>query len=110
NYFLWNINMKKSKREEQNKFQEKITEGLGSAFDYVLENGNAFYEKNPDKLPQKDNISRIINSCTRNNATISGGASLIPGPWGMIAVIPELTVVLRNQIRMIYDIGVAHGK
>ena len=28
----------------------------------------------------------------------------------MAAVIPELTLVIRNQIQMVYDIGVANGK
>ena len=57
-----------------------------------------------------DSVSGLISSYTRNNAAISGGASLIPGPWGMAAVIPELTLVIRNQIQMVYDIGVANGK
>lgn len=91
-------------------FQRKITEGLEDSFDQVLTNRRDYYKKNPSEIPQLDSVARIINSCTRNNATISGGASLIPGPWGMVAVAPELLVVIRNQIRMIYDIGVAHGK
>ncbi len=91
-------------------FQKKITENLEGAFDYIIESRKEYFDKNPDKVPQLDNISRIISSCTRNNAAISGGASLVPGPWGMAVIVPELTVVLRNQIRMIYDIGVAHGK
>ena len=83
---------------------------LNSAFDYVIENRSDYYRKNPSNLPQLDSVSGLISSYTRNNAAISGGASLIPGPWGMAAVIPELTLVIRNQIQMVYDIGVANGK
>lgn len=91
-------------------FQQKITENLEGAFDYIIESRKEYFKGNPEQVPQLDSIARIISSSARNNAAISGGASLIPGPWGMAAVVPELTVVLRNQIRMIYDIGVAHGK
>lgn len=96
--------------EKMGFFREKITSGLEDAFDHVLKNRGNYYEANPSKTPQKNEISRIISSYTRNNATISGGSSLIPGPWGMAAVVPELVLVIRNQIQMIYDIGVSHGK
>ena len=75
-----------------------------------LKTGLIITRKNPNNLPQLDSVSGLISSYTRNNAAISGGASLIPGPWGMAAVIPELTLVIRNQIQMVYDIGVANGK
>jgi len=96
--------------EASSVFQKKITEGLEEAFDYVLENRREYHSKYPDKIPSRSDISSLINTYTRNNAVISGGASLIPGPWGMAAVVPELVVVIRNQIQMIYDIGAAHGK
>ncbi len=44
------------------------------------------------------------------NMAVSGGINLIPGPWGMAAAIPEITILIRNQLAMIYDIGVANGK
>ena len=34
----------------------------------------------------------------------------MPGPLGMLAVVPEIALIMRNQIAMIYDIAVAHGK
>ena len=90
--------------------EEKVTAGIEEAFDYVLKNRADYFSKNPAELQKNNDSSRIISSYTRNNAAISGGSSLIPGPWGMAAVVPELILVIRNQIQMIYDIGVAHGK
>ena len=97
-------------RSEESGDSGALHSALNSAFDYVIENQSDHYRKNPSNLPQLDSVSGLISSYTRNNAAISGGASLIPGPWGMAAVIPELTLVIRNQIQMVYDIGVANGK
>lgn len=100
----------KAPRSEESGDSGALHSALNSAFDYVIENRSDYYRKNPSNLPQLDSVSGLISSYTRNNAAISGGASLIPGPWGMAAVIPELTLVIRNQIQMVYDIGVANGK
>ena len=97
-------------RSEESDDSGALHSALNSAFDYVIENRSDYYRENPSNLPQLDSVSGLISSYTRNNAAISGGASLIPGPWGMAAVIPELTLVIRNQIQMVYDIGVANGK
>lgn len=97
-------------RSEESGDSGALHSALNSAFDYVIENRSDYYRKNPSNLPQLDSVSGLISSYTRNNAAISGGASLIPGPWGMASVIPELTLVIRNQIQMVYDIGVANGK
>lgn len=97
-------------RPEESGDSGALHSAINSAFDYVIENRSDYYRKNPSNLPQLNSVSGLISSYTRNNAAISGGASLIPGPWGMAAVIPELTLVIRNQIQMVYDIGVANGK
>lgn len=97
-------------RSEESGDSGALHSALNSAFDYVIENRSDYYRKSPSNLPQLDSVSGLISSYTRNNAAISGSASLIPGPWGMAAVIPELTLVIRNQIQMVYDIGVANGK
>lgn len=61
---------------------------------------------NPSKVLE---ISYIIQSYGNKNAVISGGAGMIPGPWGMAASIPEIVAVIKNQMSMIYDIAKAHG-
>ena len=30
--------------------------------------------------------------------------------WGMLVVVPEITLIIKNQIEMIYDIGKANNK
>ena len=86
-------------RSEESGDSGALHSAINSAFDYVIENRADYYKKNPNNLPQLDSVSGLISSYTRNNAAISGGVSLIPGPWGMASVIPELTLVICNQIQ-----------
>lgn len=90
--------------------EEKITDGLHSAFESVIVSRNEFYQQNPDRIPNQASVDALVRAAVTQNAAISGGASLIPGPWGMLAVVPELMLVVRNQITLIYDIAVASGR
>jgi len=89
---------------------EKLTEGLENAFESVHNAKQAYYRNNPLKIPSESEVGSLIRASVAQNAAVSGGASLIPGPWGMLAVVPELILVIRNQIGLIYDIGAAYGK
>lgn len=93
-----------------NTLQSKLAENIMGMFELVVSDRSGYYAKNPDKTPNVQSAPSIIKSYSRTNAAISGGASLVPGPWGMVAVIPEIAVVIRNQLAMIYDVGVAYGK
>lgn len=90
--------------------QAQLANKMMGLFDVVIADRSKHYNKHPDKIPEKDTVDKIIKSYSVTNATISGGVSLIPGPWGMAAAIPEIAVVIRNQLTMIYDIGMAYGK
>lgn len=92
------------------RMQEELSEKLQDAFESVKNDKDRYYQENPLKIPDSSMIGSLISSCATLNAGISGGASLIPGPWGMVAVIPEIVLVTRNQIGLIYDIAAAHGK
>lgn len=92
------------------KMQEEISSKINNAFDAVIKQKEEYYLNNPSKIPNLSEIDSLISNCALKNSAISGGSSLIPGPWGMAAVIPELVLVIRNQISLIYDIGAAHGK
>jgi uncharacterized protein (DUF697 family) len=92
------------------KMEAQINEKLGDAFESVVKQKNDFYQKNPQKIPEKNSTTSLISSVALTNSAISGGANLIPGPWGMLAVVPELMIVIRNQIALIYDIAAANGK
>ena len=92
------------------KMEAQITEKLESAFESVVNQKNEFYQSNPEKIPEIGSVGKLISSAALTNSAVSGGASLIPGPYGMLAVIPEIILVTRNQISLIYDIAAAHGK
>jgi uncharacterized protein (DUF697 family) len=98
------------KEKATHEFQSKITKGLEGAFESVVNERNDYYQNNPTKIPQKTSEMALVNSSAMANAAISGSSSLIPGPWGMVAVIPEVMLVTRNQIALIYDIAAANGK
>lgn len=80
----------------------------------LLDNGaaarRAHFAAHPEERPTPGQIDAIISSYANTNALISGGFSLVPGPLGLLAVVPELALVVRNQVQMVYDIGVASGK
>jgi len=97
-------------KEVENTLQNKLSEQMMGVFELVVSDRSGHFAKHPNKIPDKKSAPFIINSYSITNAAISGGASLVPGPWGMIAVIPEIAAVVRNQLAMIYDIGMAYGK
>ena len=97
-------------KEVANTLQSKLAEKMMGVFELVVSDRSGHFAKHPDQIPDKKSVASIINSYSVTNAAISGGASLVPGPWGMVAVIPEIAAVIRNQLAMIYDVGMAYGK
>ena len=97
-------------KETTNSLQSKLAENMIGMFELVVSDRSGHYAKHPDEVPNTQSVPSIIKSYSVTNAAISGGASLVPGPWGMIAVIPEIAAVVRNQLAMIYDLGMAYGK
>ena len=97
-------------KEVANTLQNKLAEKMMGVFELVVSDRSGHFAKHPGEIPDKKSVPSIINSYSITNAAISGGASLVPGPWGMVAVIPEIAVVIRNQLAMIYDVGMAYGK
>jgi uncharacterized tellurite resistance protein B-like protein len=87
--------------------QEKLSQGISDAIEKVSNEREEHYRNYSN--PSKDEISKIIQSCGNKNAVISGGAGMIPGPWGMAASVPEISAVIKNQMIMIYDIAKAYG-
>ena len=60
--------------------------------------------------PRRKNTNAIVRIYANWNAAIAAGASLTPGLWGVLTIVPELILITRNQIQMVYDIGAACGK
>lgn len=92
------------------KLQTQLAEKMMGLFALVISERSNYFEQNPNEVFGQGAVSSIIHSYSVKNAGISGAASLVPGPFGMLAVIPELGLVIRNQLAMIYDIGIAYGK
>lgn len=86
---------------------QKLSEGISDAITKVVGNREEYYKNNPP--PALSSVEVIIQSYSNKNAAISGGAGIIPGPLGMAAAVPEILLVTKNQIEMIYDIAKAHG-
>jgi uncharacterized tellurite resistance protein B-like protein/uncharacterized protein (DUF697 family) len=97
-------------KDVANTIQTKLAESMMGVFDLVVSDRSGHFAKNPGEIPDKKSVPSIISAYSVTNAAISGGASLIPGPWGMVAVVPEIAAVIRNQLAMIYDVGIAYGK
>ena len=101
--------MSELQQEHQNVIQQKISEQLSGVFEKVIRDKEEFYKNNKDKIPTKSNVHSLISACSYKNATITGALSLIPGPFGLVAAIPEICAIMWNQISMVYDIGIAYG-
>ena len=87
--------------------EKKITEGIEKAVGMVIEEREKHYTNNP--APTKEVIEKMITNYSNTNAVISGGTGLIPGPLGMAASVPEIILIIRNQLTMVYDIAKANG-
>lgn len=96
--------------DEGNAFTRKVSEYLEGAFESVQLTRRQHFAENPGKRPSRGDVDGIITSYANQNALVAGAANLVPGPWGALTILPEITLVIRNQIQMIYDLGVAHGK
>lgn len=79
-------------------------------FDAVIDERISYYKANPQARPKANDAPSIITHYATINAAISAGANLIPGPFGMAAAIPEIILIIRNQIAMIYDIGMTYNQ
>lgn len=93
-----------------NDFATKFANALEGIFESVALTRRQHFVENPTNRPSPQDIDSIIKRYSNQNAVIAGAANLIPGPWGMLATVPELVAIIRNQIQMIYDLGVAQGQ
>ncbi|MGE4444519.1 MAG: TerB family tellurite resistance protein [Candidatus Altimarinota bacterium] len=87
--------------------EKKITEGIEKAVGMVIDEREKYYTNN--LAPTKDMIQKMVSNYSNTNAVISGGTGLIPGPLGMAASVPEIILIIRNQLTMVYDIAKANG-
>jgi hypothetical protein len=102
--------MDKTTKNLLTKLQDAISEQLMGVFAMVLKERQEFYLNNPNIKIGVAEIEKIISQYGNTNGAISGGLSLIPGLAGLATVVPEIALIVRNQLQMVYDIAVAHKK
>jgi uncharacterized protein (DUF697 family) len=90
--------------------QAELADKMLDLFQSVVDERRAYYTQHADRVPRPEEAPAIIAKYATLNMGVSGGAGLVPGPWGMAAAIPELALILRNQLAMVYDIGMAYGQ
>ncbi len=93
-----------------NEINDKLSSAIMRAIDFVADERQRHYEENSEANPTRDTVDDLIAAYANKNALVSGATGLVPGPWGMLAALPEITIVIRHQLMMVYDIGVACGK
>lgn len=54
--------------------------------------------------------TELINKACRTTAGISGGAALVPGPLGLLTILPDMYAIWRVQSQLVADIAAANGK
>jgi hypothetical protein len=87
---------------------EKLGSRLSSA---LLDLISAIPE--PHALPSDSPAARaeqLARLASRRAAGISGGAALLPGPLGLLSLIPDIIGVWRVQAQMVADIAAVHGR
>lgn len=94
----------------KDRIQKDLSDRLLEVFDFVVEEKSDFYSRNPDKIPQKIILDQIVDFYVTQNSAISSSVGLVPSPVGMAAAVPEISLILRNQARMVFDVGAACGK
>lgn len=92
------------------KIKVDIASQLEVMFDFVMEEKRDFFTRNPEKVPEVSQAQNIISFYGNQNSAIAAAVGLLPGPFGLAAAVPEISLILRNQIRMIYEIGLAFNR
>lgn len=104
------MSMSASANTNPTNIEALLAEKMMEVFDTVIDERINYYKAHPQARPKVSDAQSIITYYATVNAAISAGANLIPGPFGMAAAIPEIILIIRNQIAMIYDIGMAYNQ
>jgi len=95
--------------EAKVKLQNELTSKVNNVFDDVL--NEPMPDEDLEALLDKgrEGSDRLITKAANTNALISGGCALVPGPYGLLAVVPEIYLVTKNQMNLIRDLGIVYG-
>lgn len=92
------------------KKQHEFTEKIIDAVEKVVNERFEYYSKQVAMKPMSGYCDEIINKNMLYNSGIAAASGLLPGPLGYISIIPELVLIVKNQLTMIYDIAFHHEK
>jgi len=67
------------------------------------------FSKDSDR-PSSNDAQSIIKVYALKCSSVSGFTGLVPGPWGMLTIIPDIVMVLRLQTEMLAKLSVAYNK
>ena len=59
--------------------------------------------------PEARSAALIKKACT-TTAGISGGAALVPGPLGLLTILPDMYAIWRLQSQLVADVAAVYGK
>ena len=90
------------------KMQEELASKILPMLENVIREREKFWNKNP-ATSDKTEVPKIISRSSNKCGVIGFGCNLVPGPWGLLAIIPEMTLIVQEQLQMLYDIGRAFG-
>jgi uncharacterized protein (DUF697 family) len=54
--------------------------------------------------------TELIKKASTTTASISGGAALVPGPLGLLTILPDMYAIWRVQAHLVADIAAVYGK
>lgn len=94
---------------ETTNFKEKLNEKLLDLLSSSIDERKKAYLNNEIVDIPKD-VEQIYKKIANKNSAISGASGLVPGPFGMALALPEIALILKNQINMVYDISKKLGK
>jgi len=94
---------------ETKEVSKKLTQPIMDLITKFFQTKVDDFSKDGDR-PSSYQAQSIVDSYALKCASVSGFASLAPGPLGMLTIIPDLIIVLRLQTEMLAKLSVAYNK
>lgn len=88
--------------------RDMVADGLCNVVDSVLGQPPAIAHQ-PDPDSQQRVVQDLIAAASKRVVWTSAGGSVIPGPLGMLNVVPSLLSVTRDQLCLVRDVATACG-
>lgn len=90
--------------------QQWMKERLTRVVESEVEHRRQHWAAVENPRPAANDVRRLIRDASRRNAAVAGTMTLVPGPLSVATIPAELFLTVRNNVNLVYDIAVAHGK